>query len=133
MTHLELFFIGILILLATTDHLTFWIPNAIILPAILMGAYLTHNWLWMGIMFLMGTVLFARHLWAGGDVKLLALIGAFLGWQALVVGGCVIIALIRAKRRNQGQKIAVAPYFLLFSVLAIFATKATSLYLLWSR
>jgi leader peptidase (prepilin peptidase)/N-methyltransferase len=53
-----------------------------------------------------------------GDFKLLALIGAWLGWQALpgtilmasLVGTCVGIVLLANRRQHQGQPMPFGPY-----------------------
>lgn len=64
-----------------------------------------------------------------GDAKLLAAIGAFLGWKALpfvvmassVAGGVVSLALIVARRRDWQAKIPFGPYIALGAVVWVFA------------
>jgi leader peptidase (prepilin peptidase)/N-methyltransferase len=73
-------------------------------------------------------VIIPREAMGLGDAKLLAAIGAFLGWQATlfcifassVVGGLVSLALILAGRRDWQGKIPFGPYIALGAVLWIF-------------
>ena len=66
-----------------TDILYYVIPNWVVLPAIIIGGILTGNWIPAIIMFLIGALLFKKEKMAGGDVKLMAMAGAFLGMWAL--------------------------------------------------
>ena len=65
--------------LSAIDYKTHVIPNVIVVPAVLIGAILTHNWGWAVMLFIWGAYLFAKGVIMGGDVKLLAMVGAFLG------------------------------------------------------
>lgn len=73
-------------------------------------------------------VIIPREAMGLGDAKLLAAIGAFLGWRATlfsifassVVGGLVSLALILAGRRDWQGKIPFGPYIALGAVLWIF-------------
>src|SRR3990167_6694423 len=78
-------FILILLTLAIIDYLYFKIPNLIILPAVAIGIYLTGNWLSALIMFFLSAYIYKYNWWRGGDVKLMALIGAFLGMRAIII------------------------------------------------
>lgn len=78
-------FIAILAVLALIDYFSFKIPNLIILPAIGYGIYLTGNWLAALIMFALAAVVFKHSFWRGGDVKLMCLIGAFMGLPAILI------------------------------------------------
>lgn len=76
-------FILILCVLAVTDLMSKRLPNIIVLPAIAAGLMLTGNWIWAGLMFALGCLFYSKNAFAGGDVKLLAMCGAFLGFNAL--------------------------------------------------
>jgi len=63
-----------------------------------------------------------------GDVKLMAAVGLFLGWQlvfvafffAFVSGGLVASAFLLAKKVERGQYIAFGPFLCLGSILAFY-------------
>lgn len=74
---------------SVTDLKTNEIPHHIIIGGLIalfygwiMG-FLGNIWLGLILGFIMGTVLYAIGLWAGGDVKLLAVIGGFKGWDII--------------------------------------------------
>ncbi|MCU0784925.1 MAG: prepilin peptidase [Verrucomicrobia bacterium] len=64
-----------------------------------------------------------------GDVKFMAAIGAFLGWQAVVfslmvssmIGACVGVALIVLRRREWSSRLPYGPYIALAAVIWMFA------------
>jgi leader peptidase (prepilin peptidase)/N-methyltransferase len=66
-----------------------------------------------------------------GDVKLMAAIGAFLGWQAVifslmvssVIGSLVGFGLIAARRRQWSSRLPYGPYIALAAAIWIFAGK----------
>jgi leader peptidase (prepilin peptidase)/N-methyltransferase len=66
-----------------------------------------------------------------GDVKFMAAIGAFLGWQAAVfslmvssiIGACVGVALIVLRRREWSSRLPYGPYIALAAVIWMFAGK----------
>lgn len=78
-------FIVILFALALIDYSSFKIPNIIVLPAIACGIFLTGNWLAAIAMFIFGAAIYKQNIWRGGDVKLMALFGAFMGWPAVFI------------------------------------------------
>lgn len=72
--------------------------------------------------------LFGKEGIGGGDIKLLAMIGAFLGWKAAlltlmlasVVGSVIGIGLLVFKIVTRGQYIPFGPYLALGAVLTLF-------------
>jgi len=66
-----------------------------------------------------------------GDVKFMAAIGAFLGWQAVIfslmvssiIGACVGVALIVLRKREWSSRLPYGPYIALAAVIWIFGGK----------
>jgi leader peptidase (prepilin peptidase)/N-methyltransferase len=64
----------------------------------------------------------------GGDIKLLAMIGAFLGWQSLLfviftsslIGSIFGLAMIGFKKKNRQTKIPFGPFLSLAALLYLF-------------
>jgi leader peptidase (prepilin peptidase)/N-methyltransferase len=64
----------------------------------------------------------------GGDVNLLAMIGAFLGWRlmlvsfgfAVVFGACLSLGLIAAGVLSRKDRIPFGPFLALGAVIALF-------------
>jgi leader peptidase (prepilin peptidase)/N-methyltransferase len=84
-----------------------------------------------GSLFLVATVyqwLFKREGMGGGDVKLLAMIGAFLGWKSVIltillgslIGSVVGIMLMALKGKNFKYAIPFGPFLSLGAVIALF-------------
>ncbi len=75
----------------------------------------------------------------GGDIKLLAMIGAFLGWQSLffvvfassIIGAVVGITLILLKGKNMKYAVPFGPFLALGSVLYLFAGKELMFFLFY--
>ena len=71
--------------------------------------------------------LFGKEGMGGGDIKLLAMIGAFLGWQQVLltvivgglVGAVVGVALIGARVMPRGAYIPFGPFLSLGAVVAM--------------
>jgi leader peptidase (prepilin peptidase)/N-methyltransferase len=87
-----------------------------------------------GSLFLVATVyqwLFKREGMGGGDVKLLAMIGAFLGWESVIltilfsslIGSITGILLIALKGKNFKYAIPFGPFLSLGAVTALFYGK----------
>ncbi len=119
------------------------IPDVITLPGIVFGflcgaLILTTGWVnsLLGILvgggFLLGLAwispyVFGKEGMGGGDIKFLAMIGAFLGWQqailtlmvASVVGAVIGIGLLAAKVLKKGQYIPFGPYLALGALIAM--------------
>lgn len=84
-----------------------------------------------GIIYLTGVIgdfIFKKETMGGGDVKLLAMIGAFLGWQIAIltffiapVIGAVVGIIIKLKTKS--SLIAYGPYISLASIIALFWNK----------
>jgi leader peptidase (prepilin peptidase)/N-methyltransferase len=75
-----------------------------------------------------GKMLFRKDAMGGGDVKLAAMAGAFLGWKLLLVGlflafvlGALVGAVFLAVRgRGRGSEIAFGPFIAVGAVLSLF-------------
>ena len=120
------------------------IPDVISLPGIVVGVAAASTVLPTGLMnsligvFVGGGVLwfmawispflFGKEGLGGGDIKLLAMVGAFLGWQAAlttlmlasIVGAVVGLVLLAFKVLKRGQYIPFGPYLALGAMLALF-------------
>lgn len=105
-------FVLLMILFCYTDIKYYWIPNLIVLPSILAGCILTGNWLAALIMAILGAYLYNQEVFCGGDVKLLALAGAFIGVWALLafILSRAIIWLYREIRNHHGV-LPFAPFW----------------------
>ena len=137
-------FVSALIVITGIDLYHQIIPDVISLPGIgvgLLGALLFLpitflNSLWGmllggGSLFLVGTLyhwLFKREGMGGGDVKLLAMIGAFLGWKAVLltiilgslVGSVTGIMIILLKGKDFKYAIPFGPFLSLGAVISLF-------------
>lgn len=132
-------FLAALVAIAAIDLEHQVIPDAISLPMIVAGLALslvTPSRSWIdsllgiavggGIPF--AVVVLSRGGMGGGDIRLGALIGAFLGWQgaalavfgAVVLGGVVATALLIAGRRGRKDRIPFGPFLAGSAVLSLF-------------
>ena len=113
-------FILLMLYFCVTDLKYFRISNWVVLPAIALGIYLTGNWLPALVMFSLGAILFNNKQFAGGDVKLLTMVGVFLGWYALLVYilSALFIRYFRA-RGNYGA-LPYAPFLFVASLPFLF-------------
>ena len=140
-------FIILMFILALMDYFYHDIPNFIVLPTILLGVFLTKNWKpilitdWLPVL-AVGCIsaLFYYHeticphcgkvaevtklplssfgnAIAGGDIKLMAMVVAFLGWLAFPIFGATwaLIKLFRLVRDNY-QPLPVAPFMFLVTI-----------------
>ena len=115
------------------------IPDAITLPGILIGlvinlASLRISWLYSVVGILLGGGLFlviilvSRGGMGGGDLKLGAMLGAFLGWKALIValfvaivlGGAIGAVLLATGRRGRKDPIPFGPFLAAGGAMALF-------------
>ena len=88
---------------------------------------------------ILGSVVFKKEAMGFGDVKLMAMIGAFVGWQGSLLTlflGCVFGAIGRtvlALRRGMSARIPFGPYLAMGAMVALFAreTLITCLFVHW--
>lgn len=121
------------------------IPHAVTLPGIplgLIGSLITLDpsprdaaagaLIGAGLVYLVavyGEVAFQRESMGGGDVNLLAMIGAFLGWRPMLVsfilaigaGACLSLGLIAARVLTRKDQIPFGPFLALGAVITLFA------------
>jgi leader peptidase (prepilin peptidase)/N-methyltransferase len=96
-----------------------------------------------GILFLVawGYYIFAhKEGMGGGDIKLLAMIGAFLGWQAIplvillsaAVGSVVGLALMSVRRADRHMAISYGPFLAGAALITLFwGRELTAWYLIF--
>ena len=137
-------FLSALIVITVIDLYHQIIPDVISLPGIGVGLLaslllprlsflnsLTGVLLGGGSLFLVATVyqwFFKREGMGGGDVKLLAMIGAFLGWKAVIltilfssfIGSVTGILFIAIKGKDLKYAIPFGPFLSLGAVLSLF-------------
>jgi leader peptidase (prepilin peptidase) / N-methyltransferase len=119
------------------------IPDAITLPGIVVGMC-TSLWLTpvgvrnalLGIvlggglfllMAVLSVIILKREGMGGGDIKLIAMLGAFLGWHAVLVtiflaavlGACVGLTLIFLRRKGRREPLPFGPFLALGALLAM--------------
>jgi leader peptidase (prepilin peptidase)/N-methyltransferase len=137
-------FLSALIIITIIDLYHQIIPDGISLPGIGIGLLaslvlphltflnsLTGVLLGGGSLFLVATLyqwLFKREGMGGGDVKLLAMVGAFLGWKAVIltilfssfIGSITGIIFIAVKGKDFKTAIPFGPFLSLGAVLSLF-------------
>jgi leader peptidase (prepilin peptidase)/N-methyltransferase len=120
------------------------IPDEISLPGIVVGFIFSfflpdHSWLnsLLGILLGGGSLLLVAYAYqwltgkegmGGGDIKLLAMMGAFLGWKSIpfiifassLVGSVVGITIILVQKKDSKLAIPFGPYLAFGAVLYIF-------------
>jgi leader peptidase (prepilin peptidase)/N-methyltransferase len=151
-------FVAALIVITVIDLYHQIIPDVISLPGIGVGLLasliipqitffnsLIGILLGGGSLFLVATVyqwLFKREGMGGGDVKLLAMIGAFLGWKAVIltillgslIGSVVGIIIMILKGKDFKYAIPFGPFLSLGAVIALFwGESLIRWYLYWNR
>lgn len=133
-----------LLVVACVDLFHQIIPNVITLPGIALGLIFASTILPVGLLnSILGILLGGGILWGlawvspylfgkegmgGGDIKLLAMIGAFLGWKptlltimvGAVVGSVVGLGLIMCKAMRRDQYLPFGPFLALGAVVAMF-------------
>jgi leader peptidase (prepilin peptidase)/N-methyltransferase len=137
-------FIAALIVITVIDLYHQIIPDVVSLPGIVIGLLgslvISQVTFWTsligiiaggGSLFLVATAyqwLFKREGMGGGDVKLLAMIGAFLGWKAVIltillssfIGSIVGIAVILIKGKDFKYAIPFGPFLSLGAAISLF-------------
>lgn len=115
------------------------IPDAITLPGVLAGlvaSLASHRVSWLesagGILLggglFVAVIVLSRGGMGGGDLKLGAMLGAFLGWQAVLValfvavvlGGASAVALLASGRLARKDAIPFGPFLAVGGALALF-------------
>jgi leader peptidase (prepilin peptidase) / N-methyltransferase len=115
------------------------IPDAITLPGVLAGlvaSVASHRVSWMesaggillGAGLFVAVIVLSRGGMGGGDLKLGAMLGAFLGWKAIIValfiavvlGGVSAIALLASGRLARKDAIPFGPFLAVGGAMALF-------------
>lgn len=137
-------FVAALVVVAVIDLYHQIIPDVISIPGIgigLLGTLVVPRFTFFnsligillggGILFAVGTGyqwLFKREGMGGGDVKLLAMIGAFLGWEAVIltillsslIGSVIGIFIMVLKGKDFKYAIPFGPFLSLGAIIALF-------------
>ena len=137
-------FVAALIVITVIDLYYQIIPDVISLPGIgigLLGAFIIPRITFFesligiisggGSLFLVATVyqwFFKREGMGGGDVKLLAMIGAFLGWKAVIltillssfIGSIIGVIVMLIKGKDFKYAIPFGPFLALGAVISLF-------------
>lgn len=137
-------FFSAMVVVTMIDWDYFIIPDVITLPGIVLG--LVCSWAILplevadavlgvlaggSILWFMAWIspfLFGKEGMGGGDIKLLAMIGAFLGWKSTLltlllgalIGSVVGLSLMGLNRLKRGQYIPFGPYLAVGAILALF-------------
>jgi leader peptidase (prepilin peptidase)/N-methyltransferase len=131
-------FLAALVAITVIDLRHQIIPDAITLPGVVAGvvaALATHRIAWVDSVagILLGSGLFvavivvSRGGMGGGDLKLGAMLGAFLGWQALLVGlfiavmlgGMLAVVLLASRRVARKDAIPFGPFLAIGGAAAL--------------
>jgi leader peptidase (prepilin peptidase) / N-methyltransferase len=132
-------FLAALIAITVIDLRHQIIPDAITLPGVIVGfvaTLATHHISWVssvvGILvgsgLFVAVILLSRGGMGGGDLKLGAMLGAFLGWQSLLValfiavmlGGLSAVVLLAARRVARKDAIPFGPFLAIGGAVALF-------------
>jgi leader peptidase (prepilin peptidase) / N-methyltransferase len=76
---------------------------------------------------LIGSIAFGKTAMGGGDAKLAAMMGAWLGWKYLLLASflaCLVGVIVGISRMQWGQKIPFGPFLALGAVMALFGGEA---------
>jgi len=142
-TLIYIILLSALIIIAFIDLDQQIIPDVISLPGIVVGfivsffvPYISFINSALGILVgggiiliigLAGSVIFKKEAMGGGDVKLAAMIGAFLGWRAIIIslflgffsGALAGISLILLKIKKREDAIPFGPFIILGSLITL--------------
>ncbi len=144
-----------LIIISGIDFETFLVPDIIVLPLIplgLLGAFLCESFfisqgsMWniftrvtysltgviigaliVAFLMIIGKIVWKKEAMGGGDLKLLAAIGAFLGWKGVflsiffgsIMGTIISLLLIYSKRKKWDDYVPFGPYLAIGAIIAI--------------
>lgn len=131
---IEFIFLSLLLIIAMIDLDTFIIPDVLSLPGIVLGfafSFLTPRLSWSesligiilggGLLYLIATLyalLRKKEGMGGGDIKLLGMIGAFMGWQGVLFtvmvsslsGMIIAVPLMWRSGKGLGSEIPFGPF-----------------------
>ena len=113
--------IAFLAVLTVTDYKYSLVPNTIVFPTILLGCYLTLNFLPAFIIFSFLALLnelniflkgkISRYKYAGGDIKLFTMIAAFKGWLVIpIIVITYLIIKVYREYENYRHGLPVTPF-----------------------
>ncbi|MBI4654853.1 MAG: prepilin peptidase [Nitrospirae bacterium] len=89
----------------------------------------------------LGKAAFKKEAMGGGDIKMMAMVGGFLGWKGVLLttflgsllGSIVGIILIAVKGKGFGSKIPFGPYLAIGSVLSLFFGQEFLMWYIYAR
>lgn len=137
-------FFSAMIVVTGTDLSHTIIPDSVTLPGILVGVVLAGTILPVGVMnsvfgilvgggllwglAVLSPYLFGKEGMGGGDIKLLGMVGAFLGWRpalltimiGALIGSVVGVSLIGFKVLRRDEYIPFGPFLALGAILSLF-------------
>ena len=142
-TFVYMFFCSALIIITFIDLKENIIPDVLSLPFLLLGFLMSFflknlspiNSLLSilaggGVLLLvaiLGSFLFKKEAMGGGDIKLAAMVGAFLGWQLTLLSlflsfftGAIIGIVILIKNKGESDPIPFGPFIALGTIIALF-------------
>ena len=105
-----------------TDIREFIIPNVLLFPALLMGSTMTGNIVQPIAAFsLIALCAWKKALgWAGGDIKLFAMIAAFVGWLFLpILAMTIFLEKYYRYKTNDRNGLPLAPFSSVATVLIL--------------
>jgi leader peptidase (prepilin peptidase) / N-methyltransferase len=141
---IEFIFLSLLLIIAMIDLDTFLIPDFLSLPGVILGfafSFFTPRLFWSdsligiflggGLLYLIATLyslLRKKDAMGGGDIKLLGMIGAFVGWQGVVftvvvssfVGTIIALPLMWRSGKGLGSEIPYGPFLAFGAACYIF-------------
>jgi len=135
-----------LVVVTFIDLKHYIIPNEISIPGIvvgllsLIGCVTGGGLLYLTALF--SLAVFKKEGMGGGDIKLLAMVGAFLGWKLAlmtivvgsVMGAIVGVAMILLRLKERGDYIPFGPYLALGAVLSmLYGGRILELYLMFGE
>ena len=109
-------FFALMAILCVLDIKKRLIPNLIVIPATIIAAIAFKTYIPVLIAFGLAILLYNRGFWSGGDVKLSAMIGAFMGFTGIIaVALGVSLAMIYGRIKH--LNVSVTPFMLVAVVV----------------